>query len=81
MPEATLTTKGQLVIPQSVQEHLRLEPGDWLDFVIRDTGEVVITPAGRVDVRELKGILPRPRKPVSVAEMESAIRERASGTA
>jgi AbrB family looped-hinge helix DNA binding protein len=29
---ATLTSKGQVTIPRSIREHLRLKPGDILDF-------------------------------------------------
>ncbi len=29
---ATLTSKGQITIPQSIRKHLRLKPGDILDF-------------------------------------------------
>jgi AbrB family looped-hinge helix DNA binding protein len=75
MPVATLTSKGQLVIPKAIREYLRLRPGDRLDFIIQDNGEVVIRPAV-TDVHELKGILKKPgRKPVSVVAMQKAIRQ------
>lgn len=76
MPKATLTSKGQLVIPKAIREHLGLRPGDKLDFVVQDDGDVLIRPAVE-DVRRLKGMLHRPgRKPVSVAAMNQAIRKR-----
>lgn len=76
MPTATITTKGQTVIPKPVRDHLRLHPGDRVDFVIQSTGDVMLKPA-TVDVRSLRGSLRRPgRKPVSLAEMENAIRRR-----
>ncbi len=76
MPKATLTSKGQLVIPKAIREHLGLRPGDRLDFVLQDDGDVLIRPAVE-DVRRLKGMLHRPgRKPVSVAAMNQAIRKR-----
>lgn len=76
MAEARLSTKGQLVIPKVVREHLGVKQGDQLDFIIRDDGEVTIRPATG-DVRELKGILPRPEKAVSLDTMQGAIRQRA----
>lgn len=76
MAEARLSTKGQLVIPKVVREHLGVKQGDQLDFIIRDDGEVTIRPATG-DVRELKGILPRPAKAVSLDSMQEAIRQRA----
>ena len=48
MPAAKLTSPGQLVIPKPVRQHLRLQPGDRVDFVIRDDGEVVVQPVGDV---------------------------------
>ncbi len=76
MPTTTLSTKGQTVIPKPIRDHLDLRPGDKLDFVLLDNGDVVIRPAVD-DVRKLKGLLRRPgRKPVSVEEMNQAIRNR-----
>ena len=78
MPAAKLTSKGQLVIPQPVRRHLHLQPGDSVDFLIRDDGEVVVQPAVS-DVRSLKGILPKPSTPVTLDAMDEAIRRRAGG--
>ena len=76
MPTATLTSKGQTVIPKAIRNHLGLQPGDALDFVVQDNGDVLIRPATE-DIRALKGLLRRPgRLPVSVAEMNRAIRNR-----
>jgi antitoxin PrlF len=76
MPTATLTSKGQTVIPKAIRDHLKLQPGDSLDFVVQDSGEVLIRPATE-DIRRLKGLLHRPgRLPVSVEEMNQAIRKR-----
>ncbi len=77
MAEAKLTSRGQLVIPKVVRQHLHLQTGDTLDFVIQDDGEVIVRPAIK-DVRELKGLLKKKRKPVSLEQMDEAIRKRAS---
>ena len=77
MAVAKLTSKGQLVIPQVIRQHLHLQQGDSVDFIIQDDGEVVVRPATR-DVRELKNILPKPKKAVSLAEMDRAVREGAA---
>ena len=77
MPVATLTSKGQLVIPKDIREYLHLQPGDRLDFVIRDDGDVVLRPVV-TDVCELKGLLYKPgRQPVSLMAMQNVIRTRA----
>ena len=78
MPVAKMTSRGQLVIPQPVREHLHLHPGDSVDFVIRDDGEVMVRPAVG-DVRDLKGILPKPADPITLGEMGRAVRTRAGG--
>ena len=73
MPEATRTTKGQVTIPKAVRDHLKLETGARLDFVIGDDGTVVVKPVTR-HVRELAGLLHRPgRRRLSVQEMDEAI--------
>jgi AbrB family looped-hinge helix DNA binding protein len=77
MPVATLTSKGQLVIPKAIRDYMHLQPGDQLDFIIQDNGEVVMRPVV-TDVHELKGMLKKPgRKPVAMAAMQQAIRQRA----
>jgi AbrB family looped-hinge helix DNA binding protein len=77
MAAATLSSKGQLVIPKEIREHMSLKAGDRVDFIVLDSGEVIIRPLVS-DVRALRGLLKRPRrKPVSVAEMKRAVKRRA----
>jgi antitoxin PrlF len=81
MAEVTLTSKWQMVIPKSVREHLGLHPGDKVDFLVRNDGEVVVRPAV-ADVRALKGILhQQARKTVSFETMRKTIRARAKDSA
>ena len=76
MPTSTMSSKGQTVIPKTIRERLGLQPGDAVDFVVQDDGDVVLRPALE-DVRRLKGILKRAgRAPVTVQAMNRAIRER-----
>ena len=75
MSTATLTSKGQTTIPKDVREHLRLQPGDRLEFVVQDN-VVILRPATR-KVTDIKGFFPKPKRPVSIAEMNKAIRRRA----
>jgi AbrB family looped-hinge helix DNA binding protein len=77
MAESTITTKGQCVVPKKIRDYMRLNPGDKIDFVIREDGEVYVRPV-ILDLRELKGQLKKPgRKPVTLKEMEKAVRKRA----
>ena len=76
MPDATLTTKGQVTIPKAIRHHLRLDTGDRVSFVIHDDGTVVVQPVTR-HVRDLAGLLHRPgRRAVSVKGMDTGIAER-----
>lgn len=75
MTSSTITSRGQTTIPNAIRKYLHLQPGDRIDFVINDTGKVIIFPA-TVDVAELKGILPIPKKPVSIEHMNKVIRQR-----
>ena len=77
MVESKITTKGQCVVPKKIRDYMRLNPGDKIDFVIREDSEVCVRPV-ILDVRELKGQMKKPgRKPVSLKEMEKAVRNRA----
>ncbi|MBW2429283.1 MAG: AbrB/MazE/SpoVT family DNA-binding domain-containing protein [Deltaproteobacteria bacterium] len=76
MPTATLTSKGQTVIPKPIRDQLGLKPGDTIDFVVQENGDVLIRPAVQ-DIRRLKGMLHRPgQAPVSVEAMNLAIKSR-----
>lgn len=76
MSASTITSKGQTTIPKNIRKHLKLQPGDKLDFVIDKEGKVVIEP-NTLDVKELEGILYRPhRKVVSIREMKTAVKKR-----
>ncbi len=76
MPEAKLTSKGQLVLPKMVREHLDVKYGDRVDFVIQPNGEVVVRAATR-DIRTLAGLLAPAPRVVSLEEMDQAVRDAA----
>lgn len=69
---ATLTSKGQVTIPKAAREALHLNPGDRIEFVFTDDGRLFLLPVTR-PVQSLKGMLPKPNKPVSLEAMEDAI--------
>jgi len=79
MAVSTLTAKGQTTIPKAIRDHLKLRPGNRIDFVVEGDGRVVLRPA-TVDIRELRGVLHDPdRAPLSVDAMDEVIRRRGSG--
>lgn len=76
MPDATLTTKGQITIPKPVRDHLKVDAGDRLSFTIQDDGTVVLSPVNR-DVTRLYGLLHRPgQRPISIKDMDEGIARR-----
>ena len=75
MATATLTSKGQTTIPKEIRDYLHLHAGDKMEFVIEPDGVVSLRPATR-DVADLEGVLPKPKRPVTLTEMDRAIRQR-----
>ena len=72
MPTATITSKGQITIPKEVRDALGVGAGDRVEFVAEEEGVYKVVAATR-DVRHLKGLVPKPAKPVSVQAMNRAI--------
>ena len=77
MSTATITTKGQITIPADVRQRMGLTTGDRIEFVEIEGG-FAIKPA-LDDVRSLKGLLRKPAKPVTIDDMNAAIRARGAG--
>lgn len=77
MTTATVTSKGQVTIPAEVRQRLGIESGDRIEFVEIEGG-YAIKPAID-DVRSLKGLLRKPPKPVTIDDMNAAIRTRGAG--
>ena len=75
MTAAIVSTKGQVVIPARIRSELGVEAGSRIEFVKTADGWL-IKPA-TLPVTALKGVLTRPKKPVSVEDMNRAIRRRA----
>ena len=71
---ATVSSKGQVVIPSDVRRKLGLTQGSVLRFVV-DGDSVRLFAAGG-DIRKLEGRLPAPASPVSVEDMNHTIAER-----
>jgi antitoxin PrlF len=75
MATATLTTKGQITIPVEVRASLGVDAGDRVEFVEVAPGRYEIIAATR-SVTALKGMFGKPRKAVSIDEMNAAIARR-----
>ena len=78
MSTATITSKGQITIPKPVRQRLGVNPGDRVEFVEMENGVFQLVAAVR-DIHSLKGIVPKPKKAVSISEMKETIAARGGG--
>lgn len=78
MLSTTVTSTGQITLPEEIQRHLKLTSGSQVQFVIDEDGQVKIFPLN-VDVETLSGILHRPgSQPATLKDMDAAIAEGAN---
>ncbi len=78
MTKATVTSKGQVIIPKAIRDYLKLDAGSKVDFVIDSDGQVKVLPLN-VPAQALAGVLHRPgMRAATIQEMEEAIVEGAS---
>ncbi|MBU0479971.1 MAG: AbrB/MazE/SpoVT family DNA-binding domain-containing protein [Proteobacteria bacterium] len=76
MALATITTKGQITIPQEVRKSLNLHTGDKLEIIATSEGEALIRPVSR-KVDDVFCMLQKSgRKAVSVDTMNATIKKR-----
>lgn len=76
--QAMLTSKGQITLPKLLRDRLHLQPGDKIEFLLDSAGNVQLKPITQ-PVGRLKGMVPPPRRPLTLEEMEDAIAKAASG--
>ncbi len=74
MTTATVTSKGQITIPKDVRVRLGIGTGDRVEFVEIQDGVFQIVVATQ-DICALKGIVPKPKKPVTIEQMNQAVAE------
>jgi len=77
MITGTISSKGQVTIPKEIREFLKVEASEKIIFIPLEEGKVLITNKEN-PVSALFGMLRHRRlsRPVSLKEMDSAIRKR-----
>jgi antitoxin PrlF len=69
---ATVTSKGQVTLPAEARRRLRLGPGSKLEFIVLDDERLEAIPMVET-LASLKGMVPKPKKKLSLEEMDRAI--------
>jgi AbrB family looped-hinge helix DNA binding protein len=77
MPSATITSKGQITIPQEICKTLGLEAGDKVTFRLNENGIVEMQPE-TLDLMSLCGSLKPRVRGVTLEDMEQAIADGAT---
>ena len=76
MALATLTTKGQVTIPKKIRESLKLHTGDKIEITLTAKREAIIRPISKKVDDVFCKLHKSGRKPVSVEEIDKAIKSR-----
>ena len=71
---AVISSKGQVTIPVDVRRRLGLHAGCRVDFVFAADDRLELIPVADT-VRRLKGMVPKPKRPLGLDEMNQAIAE------
>lgn len=74
-----ITIKGQVTIPKTVRDQLKLHSGDRVEFVVEKDGTARLVPL-ITSVKELKGLVPRPERKLKLDEFDEVIARGESGT-
>ena len=71
----TVSSKGQVVIPKEVREHLGIARGDKITFVLESEGKVALKATKYPTVASLRGAAGTLQTPVAWDEMREIARE------
>jgi AbrB family looped-hinge helix DNA binding protein len=71
-----VTSKGQITIPAEIRQHLGVREGDKLRMTVESDGRVVIRRV-EVSIRQFAGILGKPRRSLTLEEIDEAIADAA----
>lgn len=71
-----ITSRGQTTIPKKVRDLLGLEPGDRVQFVLKE-GEVVLQPI-KLTLLDLRGSIKPRRHPEDFNEVRQEVKRRVS---
>ncbi len=70
---ATLTSKGQMTLPEPVRSRLGLEAGDQLLVTVVDADTIVLKRKPAAPGKPLRGLLARPRRALTLEQMDEGV--------
>lgn len=70
----TVSSKGQVTLPVEARRRLGIRAGTQLEFIVRGDDRLEVIKVGG-SVRDLKGALAKPRRRLSLEEMDQAVAE------
>jgi AbrB family looped-hinge helix DNA binding protein len=71
--QTTLTSKGQMTLPSAARTRLGLEAGDRLLVTVIDDDTIVLKRPAPKPVKALRGLLARPKRALTIAEMDAGV--------
>jgi len=75
----TVSSKGQVTLPAEARRRLGIHTGTKLEVIVKDDDRLEIVRVGG-SLRDLKGLLAKPRKALSLAQMKNAVEKGARGS-
>ena len=75
----TVSSKGQVTLPAEARRRLGIHAGTKLEVIVKDDDRLEIVRVGG-SLRDLKGALPKPKRPLSLAQMDEAVAKGARGS-
>ena len=73
MSVVTITSKGQVTLPKVIREHLNVDQGDRVEFIVEPDGRVRVQRLAG-SAKRLCGIVKRPGvRPLTIEEMDEEI--------
>lgn len=76
MATSTLSSRGQTTIPVDIQRLLNVKSGDEIQYFVESDGRVFLLPK-TLSVKDLKRVLPKASRTVSIKEMDKLVRQSA----
>ncbi|MES9884390.1 MAG: AbrB/MazE/SpoVT family DNA-binding domain-containing protein [Sedimenticola sp.] len=69
----SIDSKGRVTVPKKIRDQLHLRTGDKVDLILGTDGRLEVIPITS-SVKQLKGMVPSPKKRLTNEELEAVLR-------